>query len=233
MTATKPNLVEELAYEITATPVSYEEANRIAKEIHDRIASEAYERGRAEGRRLASAEIAATAARAGLVETTGDGKEWPKGHSRYIDVDHEDAEEERCDAWKFVAIHTTEAREAGRTRCDVLIKKTEAAIAERNATAAALASFVPCQACGWAHARAPERDEELPIVRGALDAQAAAETRNTPCACNRLVEVRALLAQCEPVVRSHLVVAGGDPSGDQLRTLLAAIRSEQGPKGDG
>jgi hypothetical protein len=35
----------------------------------------------------------------------------------------------------------------------------------------------PCQCCGWAHHRAPRIDEEPPIVRGALDAQADAERR--------------------------------------------------------
>ena len=51
-------------------------------------------------------------------------------------------------------------------------------VAERDDLRVRLAAHVPCQACGWTHARAPERDEELPIVSGALDAQAAAETRN-------------------------------------------------------
>jgi hypothetical protein len=40
-----------------------------------------------------------------------------------------------------------------------------------------LRAHVPCQACGWSHPRAPKTDEELPIVRGALDAQAVAESR--------------------------------------------------------
>ena len=37
--------------------------------------------------------------------------------------------------------------------------------------------YVPCQACGWSKPRVPESHEELPVVRGALDAQADAERR--------------------------------------------------------
>ena len=36
---------------------------------------------------------------------------------------------------------------------------------------------VPCQCCGWAQSRPPALDEEPPIVRGALNAQAQAESR--------------------------------------------------------
>ncbi len=42
---------------------------------------------------------------------------------------------------------------------------------------ATLGDYVPCQACGWSKSRAPTKDEESPIVRGALDAQEQAEIR--------------------------------------------------------
>ncbi len=38
--------------------------------------------------------------------------------------------------------------------------------------------YVPCQACGWSKPRTPDRDEEPPIVSGALDAQERFEKRH-------------------------------------------------------
>lgn len=42
---------------------------------------------------------------------------------------------------------------------------------------AKLAAHVPCQACGWDKPESPPSGEELPIIRGALDAQEQAERK--------------------------------------------------------
>lgn len=72
--------------------------------------------------------------------------------------------------------------EAPKSPVDDVLEMYDAMAAELARLALANASLVqqlrahvPCQACAWELPRAPEQSEEPPIVRGALDAQAAAE----------------------------------------------------------
>ena len=71
---------------------------------------------------------------------------------------------------------------------------------ENDALRFRLAAHVPCRACGWAKTEGPASGEEIPIIKGALDAQAEIEGRMFALEAKAARQKRAIALLSDPNV---------------------------------